>query len=329
MQIFAFDKGYSLYPLTKACGGLHFAIASDSDKLQFCPLQFLDTRSDIAWAQEWIETILSLNGVETGPGERLKITKTLTLMSQDKENRRLSDFVGLIDVPRIKEAMQAYTIDGPMGELLDAESDGLALSPFTVFENEELMNMGDKWALPILLYLFRRIEMALKGQPAWIFLDEAWILLGHPVFREKIREWFKVNRKKNCSIFMATQSLSDAFNSSILDVIVESTATKIYLPNIYARNEGFAEFYTKMGLNSRQIEIISSAVPKNEYYLVSEQGSRLFSFAIGPLAMSFVGVSDRESVQHIMQLEKQFGEQWIEQWLRERGLSLTDYASAS
>lgn len=45
--------------------------------------------------------------------------------------------------------------------------------------------------------------------------------------------------------------------------------------------------------------------------------------------MSFVGVSDRESVQHIMQLEKQFGEQWIEQWLRERGLSLTDYASAS
>ena len=329
MQIFAFDKGYSLYPLTKACGGLHFAIASDSDKLQFCPLQFLDTRSDIAWAQEWIETILSLNGVETGPGERLKITKTLTLMSQDKENRRLSDFVGLIDVPRIKEAMQAYTIDGPMGELLDAESDGLALSPFTVFENEELMNMGDKWALPILLYLFYRIEKSLHGQPAWIFLDEAWILLGHPVFREKIREWFKVNRKKNCSIFMATQSLSDAFNSSILDVIVESTATKIYLPNIYARNEGFAEFYTKMGLNSRQIEIISSAVPKNEYYLVSEQGSRLFSFAIGPLAMSFVGVSDRESVQHIMQLEKQFGEQWIEQWLRERGLSLTDYASAS
>ena len=45
--------------------------------------------------------------------------------------------------------------------------------------------------------------------------------------------------------------------------------------------------------------------------------------------MSFVGVSDRESVQHIMQLEKQYGEQWIDQWLRERGLSLNDYASAS
>ncbi len=329
MQIFVFDKGYSLYALTKACGGLHFAIAADSGKLQFCPLQSLDSRSDIAWAQEWIETILALNGVEAGPGERNKIAHTLNLMANDKESRRISDFVGLIDVPRIREAMQAYTIDGPMGELLDAEKDGLALSSFTTFEVDELMNLGDKWALPVLLYLFRRIEKSLHGQPAWIFLDEAWIMLGNPVFREKIRDWFKTARKKNCSIFMATQSLSDAFNSSLLDVIVESTATKIYLPNIYARNEGFAEFYTKMGLNSRQIEIISSAIPKNEYYLVSELGSRLFSFAIGPLAMSFVGVSDRESVQHIIQLEKQFGEKWVDQWLHERGLSLTNYASVS
>ena len=329
MHIFAFDKGLSLYPLTKACGGLHFTIAADNSKLQFCPLQFLDSKSDHAWAQEWLETILFLNGIEIGPGERIKITQTLNLMAQNKENRRISDFVGLIDVPRIKECMQAYTIDGPMGELLDAEEDGLSLSPFTVFETEELMNLGEKWLLPILLYLFRRIEMMLKGQPAWIFLDEAWIMLGHPVFREKIREWFKVNRKKNCGIFMATQSLSDALNSSILDVIIESTATKIYLPNINARNEDFAALYSRMGLNNRQIEIISSAIPKNDYYLVSEKGCRLFSFAIGPLAMSFVGVSDRESVSHIMQLEKQYGEQWIDQWLHERGLSLTDYASAS
>jgi len=329
MHIFAFDKGLSLYPLTKACGGLHFTIAADNSKLQFCPLQFLDSKSDRAWAQDWLETILLLNGIEIGPGERNKITQTLNLMAKNEENRRISDFVGLIDVPRIKECMQAYTIDGGMGELLDAEEDGLSLSPFTVFETDELMNLGEKWQLPVLLYLFRRIEMMLQGQPAWIFLDEAWIMLGHPAFGEKIREWFKVNRKKNCAIFMATQSLSDALNSSILDVIIESTATKIYLPNINARNEDFTALYSRMGLNSRQIEIISSAIPKNDYYLVSEKGCRLFSFAIGPLAMSFVGVSDRESVNHIMQLEKQYGEQWIAQWLRERGLSLTDYASAS
>jgi type IV secretion system protein VirB4 len=142
-----------------------------------------------------------------------------------------------------------------MGHLLDAEHDGLSLSEFTVFEIEELLNLGDKYALPVLLYLFRRIERSLKGQPAAIILDEAWIMLGHPVFRAKIKEWLKVLRKANCLVLMATQSLSDAANSGILDVIVESTATKIFLPNVYARDEDTAQLYKRMGLNARQIEI--------------------------------------------------------------------------
>ena len=70
-----------------------------------------------------------------------------------------------------------------MGHLLDAKTDGLSLSDFTVFEIEELIKYGDRYALPVLLYLFRRIERSLQGQPAAILLDEAWLMLGHPVFR--------------------------------------------------------------------------------------------------------------------------------------------------
>ena len=81
-----------------------------------------------------------------------------------------------------------------------------------------------------------------------IVLDEAWIMLGHKVFREKIREWLKVLRKANCMVLMATQSLTDAAHSGILDVIVESTATKIFLPNVYARDQDTAALYRRMGL---------------------------------------------------------------------------------
>ena len=108
------------------------------------------------------------------------------------------------------------------------------------------MNLGQKYALPTLLYLFRRIERDLHGQPAAIILDEAWLMLGHAAFREKIREWLKVMRKANCFVLMATQSLSDAANSGILDVIVESTATKIFLPNVHARDQDTAALYRRM-----------------------------------------------------------------------------------
>ena len=90
-------------------------------------------------------------------------------------------------------------------------------------------------------------------------------MLGHPVFRAKIREWLKVLRKANCAVILATQSLSDAARSGILDVLIESCPTKIFLPNEEATTAGTSEhpgprdLYEAMGLNETQIEIIRTA----------------------------------------------------------------------
>ncbi|QEW08749.1 VirB4 family type IV secretion/conjugal transfer ATPase [Nitrincola iocasae] len=328
MSIFAFDKGMSMYPLTKAVGGLHFSVGADDDRLSFCPLQYLETKSDRAWAMEWIDTILALNGVQSTPAQRNEIAHAIVSMHESGA-RTLSEFSLTIQDESIREAIRQYTVDGSMGHLLDADEDGLSLTDFTTFEIEELMNLGEKFALPVLLYLFRRIERSLKGQPAVIILDEAWLMLGHPAFREKIREWLKVLRKANCLVLMATQSLSDAANSGILDVIVESTATKIFLPNVYARDEDTSALYRRMGLNARQIDILATAVPKRQYYYVSENGRRLYDLALGPLALSFVGASDKESVAAIKQLEAKYGEQWVHEWLAGRGLKLDNYLEAA
>lgn len=335
MSIYAFDKGMSMYPLAAAINagskgktGLHFTVAADDDRLAFCPLQFLETKADRAWAMEWIDTILALNGVNTTPAQRNEIGHAIMSMHASGA-RTLSEFSVTIQDEAIREAIKQYTVDGSMGHLLDAEEDGLSLSDFTVFEIEELMNLGEKFALPVLLYLFRRIERGLKGQPAVIILDEAWLMLGHPAFRAKIREWLKVLRKANCLVLMATQSLSDAANSGILDVIVESTATKIFLPNVYARDEDTAALYRRMGLNKRQIEILATAVPKRQYYYVSENGRRLYDLALGPLALAFVGASDKESVAAIKSLQAKFGHEWVDHWLAGRNLNLNDYLEAA
>ncbi len=328
MSIYTFDKGMSMYPLTKAVGGLHFSVAADDDHLAFCPLQFLETKGDRAWAMEWVDTILALNGVETTPAQRNEIGHAIMSMHESGA-RTLSEFSVTVQDETIRTAIRQYTVDGTMGHLLDAEEDGLALSDFTTFEIEEVMNLGEKFALPVLLYLFRRIERALNGQPAAIILDEAWLMLGHPTFRAKIREWLKVLRKANCLVLMATQSLSDAANSGILDVIMESTATKIFLPNIYARDPETAALYRRMGLNPRQIEILATATPKRQYYYVSENGRRLYDLALGPLALAFVGASDKDSVAAIRHLETRFGDRWVQEWLSSRGLKLIEYMEAA
>lgn len=60
----------SIYPLARAMGGSQYAVAGDGDSLAFCPLQFLVTRSDRAWAMKWIDTILALNNVDNWPASR-------------------------------------------------------------------------------------------------------------------------------------------------------------------------------------------------------------------------------------------------------------------
>ena len=128
-------------------------------------------------------------------------------------------------------------------------------------------------------------------------------------------------RKNNCAVVMATQSLSDAANSGILDVIRESTASKIFLPNPHAKGEDTAEVYRRMGLNSRQIEIVANAIPKRQYYYASEEGNRLFELALGPLQLALLAVSDKDSVAKVKELEQRHGDKWLPEWLALRGIN--------
>lgn len=317
--IFAFDKGMSMFPLCKAVGGSHFEIAGDDSSLSFAPLQHVESDSEQSWAEEWIETCATLQGLTVLPVHRNAIHAAMNMLRNNPpQMRSLTDFYHSVQDNELREAIKHYTGQGAMGSLLDAPSDDLGISDFMVFEIEELMNLGDKNLIPVLLYLFHRIEKALTGQPAILILDEAWIMLGHKVFKEKIREWLKVLRKAGCAVILATQSLSDSARSGILDVLVESCPTKIFLPNATAIQEAQYQLYQNLGLNSRQIEIIASSTPKRDYYIVSPEGRRLIDLALGPVALSFVGSSDKGSLARIKELDKLHGQNWPQKWLEER-----------
>jgi type IV secretion system protein VirB4 len=326
-QLFAFDKGKSLMPLTLAVGGDHHDVGS-GEGLCFCPLSELGTEGDRAWAAEWIETLIAAQGVRVGPDHRNAISRQLSLMVA-ANGKSLSDFVSGVQFREIKDALHHYTVDGPLGHLLDAESDGLSLSSFQTFEVEQLMNMGERNLIPVLLYLFRRIEKQLTGAPSLIILDEAWLMLGHPAFREKIRQWLKVLRKANCAVVLATPSISDAEQSGIIDVLKESCPTKICLPNGAARESGTREFYERIGFNERQIEIVATALPKREYYVVSPEGRRLFDMALGPITLSFVGASGKDDLNRVQELRAAHGQDWSAHWLKLRGIENAQIAQQS
>ena len=333
MTITAFDKGRSLYALCAATGGRHYDIGSDDSPVAVAPLTAIDTDSGLLWAEEWVSICFELQaGRAPTPQQKAEIHRAMTLLAgAPRENRSLTEFVTTVQDDDIRAAMNHYTISGAMGHLLDGQADKVEFSAFTVFEIDELMKLGDKNAIPVLLYLFRRFEQSLKGQPAILSLDEAWVMLGHPVFRERLREWLKELRKKNCLVLLATQSLSDAVSSGLLDVLLEQCPTKILLPNKEAdlrgtkENPGPADLYQTFGLNQREIQLLKTGQYKRQYYYKSPLGRRLFELGLGPLALSFVAVSDKESLADIQRLQGAHGADWPLAWLDQRGVDYAQY----
>ena len=319
-QVFAFDKGYSSYALAQAVGGVHYDIAGDQpDSLAFCPLARIDDPTVRIWAAEWIETLLALQTITVTPRQRQAIHEALGRLAESHD-RTLTHFVTEIQDEHVRAGLRHYTLEGAMGHLLDAESDGLRDSAFQIFEVEHLMHKGEQNAVPVLLYLFHEIERRLTGAPSLLLLEEAWLLLNHPVFSSKIEEWLRVLRKRNCSVVFVSQSLAEVFNSPQRDLLLESCPTKIFLPNPEARSAQTSQLYRRLGLNETQVELVAHAVPKRHYYYVSPLGRRMLDLALGPEALSFIGISGSEEVEKVRKLRTEHGPAWPAAWLEQRGL---------
>ncbi|MGD1094937.1 MAG: conjugal transfer protein TrbE [Bryobacteraceae bacterium] len=319
-QVFVFDKGYSMYVLTKAAGGEFYDIGGDKTALSFCPLHGLDTATDVNWAAGWLEVLCMLQGLTLTPEQRSQLTRAVA-RSSAKPSPGLTEFCTEVQDVAVREALSDYTLTGSNGHLLDAQDDMLGQGKFVTFEMQHLMGMGEKAVVPVLLYLFRQIEKRLDGSPTLVILDEAWIYLKHDLFRERVREWLKVLRKENAVVVLATQTVSDIYNSPIRDVVLESCPTKILLPNTEALNPASREFYDHLGLNDREIEMVQRAQPKRDYYTISPLGRRMISLGLGKVALSFLGVNGRDQRQAVEKLMETYPDRWQSEWLKERGLA--------
>ena len=325
-QIFAFDFGGSIRAAALACGGdwqdLGTSLAGDgAGAVMLQPLARIDEPAERNWAAEWLQAILTGEGVTVDPATKEHLWSALTSLSTAPvAERTLTGLAVLLQSQALKQALAPYCIGGPFGRLLDAEAEQLGAGKFQAFETEGLT--GSAAAPAVLSYLFHRIEGRLDGSPTLIIIDEGWLVLDSPAFAAQLREWLKTLRKKNASVVFATQSLADIETSAIAPAIIESCPTRIFLPNERAIEPQILSVYRRFGLNDRQIEIIARAAPKRDYYCQSARGNRLFELGLGEVALAFAAASSKTDQLAISELTETHGTAgFARAWLRHRGLA--------
>ncbi len=319
-QVFFFDKGASAKAITLGMGGDHYALGED-DALCFQPLARIDESQERSWALEWVCGLLAHEGVAVDPDVKETVWSAInSLETAPIKERTLTGLSILLQSNKLKQALQPYTLSGAHGALLDAENETLNDADWQCFEMEALMH-AKSLVLPVLTYLFHRLEARFDGRPTMLILDEAWVFLDDPVFAHRIREWLKVLRKRNVSVVFATQSLTDISESAIAPAIIESCPSRIFLPNDRALEPRQQKTYEAFGLNSRQIGIIAQATPQKDYYFQSRAGNRLFDLNLGPVSLAFCAASSKAELKELSDLADNHPKDAVaERWLRIRGL---------
>src|SRR5450631_2993957 len=298
-QVYFFDKERSSRITTLGVGGDFYDLAAEGGALAFQPLARIDEEAERNWAMEWLQALLRHETrlpTFVTPERKAALWNALSrLAASPNQERTLTGLRTLVQDKAIKDALGSYSVDGPYGRLLDAETEDLSLGRWQVFEMHELMKSYPNAVMPVLTYLFHRLDQRFGKAPTLLILDEGWLFLDDPVFAPKIREWLKTLRKKKVYVVFASQSLADLTKSTILETVKESCYTKIYLPNKTAMaSEENMQFYRSFGLNDAQIAIIAGAMPKREYYFTSPLGNRLFSLALGELGLAYCAATSAD-----------------------------------
>ena len=269
-RLFFFDKDRGAEIFIRAIRG-RYIIPNAAKTSGFNPFQLEDNSTNRSFLIEFMKALVMIGDAPLPAHEVERINEAVQgnykLPKEQRRLRNIAPFMGLGGPGTLAGRLSMWHTGGSHSKLFDNEDDLIDFTSARSFGIEMAHILQDKVSIgPVLLYLFHRIQTSLDGSPTMLVLDEAWALIGNPVFAPKIKDWLKVLRKLNTFVVFATQSVEDAAKSSISDTLVQQTATQIFLPNLKATIL-YREVFM---LSEREFNLVKTTDPSTRFFLVKQ-----------------------------------------------------------
>jgi len=274
---FFFDRDRGAELFIRAIGGWYGAF-QPGEPSGLNPLQLADTPANRTFLRDWL-AVLARNpdGTPISATDQAVIAEAVAAnFDVPLAARRLSHLQTLfrgheLDTQdnSLAARIRPWFGAGERAWLFDNPQDNLSLGRTQGFDLTFVLD--DPIArVPLLLYLFHRIEQTLDGQKAMIFIDEGWRALDDPAFEGRLREWLKTIRKKNALVGFGTQSAEDVVATSIGKTIVEQCRTQLFLPNFKASEAGYCEGFS---LTPHELEVVRTMGDTSRCFLIKHDST--------------------------------------------------------
>jgi type IV secretion system protein VirB4 len=177
--------------------------------------------------------------------------------------------------------LSKWTRGGQFGFLFDNAEDSISFSRFQCFDFQK-MSQYPELLEPLLFYILHRAHAVIADREIAtsfkaFLIDEAWVFLKNPSIQRYVVEALKTWRKHNAAMVLSTQSLDELRRSDILDIVIESCATKIFLANPDMDRELYRR---QFHLNENEVELISRLIPKQQFLIKTPELAKIVNLTV-------------------------------------------------
>ncbi len=279
---FIFDLGGSFENLTQLFGGSYVRVGLESGDFKINPFSLSPTKENFDFLALFVKVLMQGSGtLELSPTtERDLFQQIENIYSIDPSLRTLSVLANILGHD-LSDRLAKWTRGGQFGFLFDNTEDTISFSQFQCFDFQK-MSQYPEILEPLLFYILHRANAVITNReiaPVFkaFFIDEAWVFLKNPNIQRYVVEALKTWRKHNAAMILSTQSLDELRRSDILEIIIESCATKIFLANPDMDRDLYRR---QFNLNDSEVELIPTLIPKQQFLIKTPELAKVANLTV-------------------------------------------------
>jgi len=279
---FVFDLGGSFESLTRLFGGTYVRVGLNTPGFKINPFSVPPTKENLDFLALFLKVLIQGSSpLELTPAEERDLFHQIENLYEIEPSLRTLTVLSNTLHRRLADRLTKWTTGGQFDFVFDNAEDTITFSQFQCFDFQG-MNQYPEVLEPLLFYILHRANAVIcdtKSSHIFkaFFVDEAWLFLKNPIIKSYIIEALKTWRKQNAAMILSTQSVDELRKSEILDIIVESCPTKIFLANPDMDRDLYRR---QFNLNDNEIELISMLRPKQQLLIKTPELAKLANLEV-------------------------------------------------
>ena len=271
LRVFLMDRLNGMKNFATCAGGRYLTLNGDESNAGMNPLHMPDTPENRLFLRRWMKLIGEIDDpvVEDEIGRAIDLAYSPGQAMSSRSLIALQN-TAFDQMSPMRRSLRQWTSMDSFGSYFNAERDSLDLETTNLvgFNMTDIL-LDERLSPAVMQYLMHRFKVLsqVSTRPTLMIVDETAPSLRNKQFREFLQVGLQEGRKLRQAYVLCFQTAQSLEETGMSQIILDQCGTLIFFKNLRDSTESIAQ-YTKLGLNSSEIDFIVGRSFKDRKYAV-------------------------------------------------------------